>query len=296
VRKPSTPTRRQRDVALALEQAVTIHDVRLLLTTGDNIYAAHTLFGLPLGETGDDDDDWFFTFYQPYRYLINQLPVYPCVGNHDTGETEQSDDRAQLFDNFYLHERLAGEAVVGRALLEPGLFYRFCYGADIEFICIDSSKQSLIFGDRLFTQARPRQFLAQALPGAASGPATHPRWRIPFLHHPPYTAGPRHHHEHNFQYSIRDGIHYVITGAAGKVSRTPPTRFAEAHTVAWAAASHCLLVTIEGDQMTLRPLAEGVAGQPLAEVVLRDPAQQPVATPLVITQAAPPASPTPPTA
>jgi hypothetical protein len=314
VRKPSTPTRRQREVAFALEQAVTTQDVRLLLTTGDNIYAAHTLFGLPLGETGDDDDDWFFTFYQPYRYLLNQIPVYPCVGNHDTGETEQSDDRTQLLDNFYLHERFAGEAVMGRALLEPGLFYRFCYGADIEFVCIDTSKQSLIFGDRLFKQALPRQFLAQALPLAGSVPAPRPRWRIPFLHHPPYTAGPRHHnsrsileelvplwqragvqvvfsgHEHNFQYSVWNGIHYVITGAAGKVSHTPPTRFAEAHTVAWAAASHCLLVTIQDDQMTIRPLAEGGAGQPLADVVLRDPAQQPVVTPLVIIRTAPPAN------
>jgi tartrate-resistant acid phosphatase type 5 len=173
VRKPPTATRRQHDVALALERAVNETHVRLILTTGDNIYAAQTLFDLPLGDTGDEDDDWFFTFYQPYRYIINRVPVYPCAGNHDTGETERSDDRQQLLDNFYLHERFAGEAAVGRALLEPGLFYRFRYGADIEFLCVDTSKNSLIFGDRLFTKAPALHFLRQALPvadGTAAGP------------------------------------------------------------------------------------------------------------------------------
>ena len=40
MRKPSTLIRRQREVARALEHAVQQEDVRLILTTGDNIYAA----------------------------------------------------------------------------------------------------------------------------------------------------------------------------------------------------------------------------------------------------------------
>ena len=43
--------------------------------------------GIPIGDHGDEDDDWFFTFYQPYRYLLNRIPVYPCIGNHDSAET-----------------------------------------------------------------------------------------------------------------------------------------------------------------------------------------------------------------
>jgi tartrate-resistant acid phosphatase type 5 len=116
VRKPSRPTRRQREVALALARAVDAHHVRLILTTGDNIYAQHTFLGLSVGETGDEDDDWFFTFYQPYRYVINRVPVYPCVGNHDTGETEQSDDRQQLLDNFHIPPNLV---VTPRRLPHP---------------------------------------------------------------------------------------------------------------------------------------------------------------------------------
>ena len=83
-------------------------DIRLILTTGDNIYAGRTLLGIPVGSTGDEDDDWFFTFFQPYRYVINRIPVHPCIGNHDGDETEVNDDRDQIMDNFYLNERLLG--------------------------------------------------------------------------------------------------------------------------------------------------------------------------------------------
>lgn len=306
VRKPSNTTRRQREVALALEQAVNETNIQLILTTGDNIYAAKTLLGLPVGDTGDEDDDWFFTFYQPYRYIINRVPVYPCVGNHDTGETEQSDDRTQLLDNFYLNERFSGEEAAGRSSLNPGLFYRFRYGADIEFLCVDTSKQSLLSGDRLFKHEKHLQFLEQSLPATDGAPSTGPVSRIPFMHHPPYTAGPMHHnsrsildtlvplfkragvqvvfsgHEHNFQHAHVDGIHYFITGAGSKVTLDAPTRFAEAHTSAWAAAGHFLLIEINRVQMTIRPIAELVTGNPLSAVVLGDAAHQPVATPIVI--------------
>ena len=40
IRRPSTPKRRQLEVAQALERAVDEFDVRLVLTAGDNIYAS----------------------------------------------------------------------------------------------------------------------------------------------------------------------------------------------------------------------------------------------------------------
>jgi hypothetical protein len=63
-------------------------------------------------------------------------------------------------------------------------------------------------------------------------------------------------HEHNFQHSVADGVHYFITGAAGKLRRSPPDRFDEAHTVTWATECHFLLATIGGDKMTVRALSE----------------------------------------
>ncbi len=291
VRKPSRPDRCQREVAAALDRAVTERGVRLMLTTGDNIYAGRTLLGIPVGATGDEDDDWFFTFYQPYRYIINRVPVYPSVGNHDTGETEASDDRQQLLDNFFLNERFTGEESAGRSSIGPGLFYRFHYGSDIEFVCIDTSRQSFLFGGRFFEHENHASFLDTAFPGQ---PAS--KWLIPFTHHPAYCAGPRHSnsrsiikhlvplfkragvravfsgHEHNFQHSHFDDIHYFITGAGGKVRLEPPNDFNDAHTVGWASAGNFLIVNVDSQRMVVTPMAQLADAGELALLRVLSPA------------------------
>jgi hypothetical protein len=284
VRKPGS---KQQEVADALNTVARQRDVRFIVTTGDNIYAQRKVFGLPIGGQGDEDDDWFFTFYQPYRYLLNRMPVYPSVGNHDTGETEEQDDRAQLMDNLYIEERIRPEIAAGRASLQPGLFYRFRVGAGIELIALDTSKDSLLSSDRLFLHRNHRQFLNEAFPRASGEPV----WRIPFGHHPPFCAGPQHKstsdfrepmdfgasgrasllelfdragvrvalagHEHNFQCSGVGSTLFVTTGAASKLRTGQPDSrdMTEAHTTGWAAECHFLLVTIHGKKMTLEPIA-----------------------------------------
>ena len=269
-----TPKRRQRAVALAMDRAFAEHDVRLIITAGDNIYAGTRILGLPVGAQGDEDDDWFFTFYQPYRYLLNRIPVYPCIGNHDAGETEDHDDREQLLDNLYLRERIAADEGSGRASMDPGLFYRFRYGRDVEFICIDTSKESFWRRGRLFEYPKHRQWLEQTFAGTGGV-----RWRLPFCHHPPFSAGPRHGntdgmeellplfarggvravfsgHEHNFQHSHHAGIDYFVSGAGSKVRTGIPGGAIAAHTVTWADQAHFLLVTIDGGTMTVRAIGE----------------------------------------
>ena len=300
VRK-DTPTRRQQQVANALRKMVDSDGVRFLLTTGDNIYARVRVFGVAVGGTGDEDDDWFFTYFQPYRYVLNRIPVYPSIGNHDADETEERDDRAQVEDNFYLRERLSGgEEAAGRASFCPGLFYRVRYGSAIEFVCLDTSKEGFFRGHRLFEYPKHWEFLEMAFPADAGGKL----WRIPFCHHPPYCAGPQHGntrsmnrliplfersgvrvlfsgHEHNFQHSATDGIHYFITGAAGKLRRAAPDRFEEAHTVTWATECHFLLATIEGDRMTVRALGEiDTLEQEPADITRFDPLGRPHVGPI----------------
>jgi tartrate-resistant acid phosphatase type 5 len=202
IRKPSTPLKRQREVAVALQRAVDEHDVRLILTTGDNIYASKR-FLLWTKDSGGEDDDWFFTFFQPYRYAINRVPVCPSIGNHDTRETEECDDREQVLDNFYLRVRLATEEAAGRASLGPGLFYRFRVAHDVEFVCIDTSKEHFFRRGRLFEYPKHRAFLREALPPAAEGGI---KWRIPFCHHPPFCAGPQHRNTDRMEEVVVQGL------------------------------------------------------------------------------------------
>jgi hypothetical protein len=297
--------RHQKKVAEALEKVVDEHNVRLILTTGDNIYRAGGFLGLAGGDTGDEDDDWYFTYYQPYRYVINRVPVYPCIGNHDADETESHDDRTQLEDNLYLRERVAGEEAAGRASFESGLglFYRFRYSAEVEFICIDTSKEpNSGFKDRLFKHPKHQEFLKSALPDAGDGP---PLWRIPFCHHPPFSAGPQHGntkgmdeliqrfkksgvrlmisgHEHNFQHNHSDGIDYVVTGGAGKVKSSTPGKFKDARTVSWSPEPHFLLVTVEGNHMTVKAIAALKGASEVNEIRRLAPKGGAVTTPITI--------------
>jgi tartrate-resistant acid phosphatase type 5 len=295
--KKVSSTRRQLPIARALAHAVDTEGVRLLLTTGDNIYAGTRLLGIPLGATGDEDDDWFFTYFQPYRYIINRIPVYPSIGNHDTSETEECDDRAEVEDNFYIRERITGEEAAGRASFGPGLFYAVRYGSAIEFVCIDTSREGFFRGHRLFEFPKHWEFVEQSFPAASGEPA----WRIPFAHHPPYSAGPNHHntpemarliplfqrsgvrvmfsgHEHNFQHSRAGGIDYFVTGAAGRFRAAVPDGTGEAHTLSWSADCHFLLVAIDGNRMTVRAIGE----TPGRDIVRLDPAGAPVIAPMEI--------------
>ncbi|HEY7501040.1 MAG TPA: metallophosphoesterase [Vicinamibacterales bacterium] len=301
VKDPSAK-RPQQYVANALVAAAETHDIRFLLTTGDNIYAGKHFFGIvPIAEHGDEDDDWFFTYFQPYRYIINRICTYPSIGNHDTGETEEQDDRDQVEDNFYIRERLSGPDAASRASLDPGMFYRFAFGSTIELVCLDTSKERF-FGKRLFDHPNHQSFIESAF---AAGEGS-PRWRIPFCHHPPFSAGPRHHnteslhrliplfqragvravfsgHEHNFQHSVVDGIHYFVSGAAGKSRSGTPDEFVEAQTQSWSAKPHFLHVRIAEDAMHVRAIG-GVTGvgDPLAEIERRNPAGTVMKEPIVI--------------
>ena len=133
-----------------MRRARPLRAVSFVLTTGDNIYARTRVLGVAISDSGDEDDDWFFTYFQPYRYVLNRIPVYPSIGNHDSDETEEHDDRAQGEDNFYLRERIGSEEAAGRASFGPGLFYRFRHGSEIEFVCLDTSKESFFRGKRLY--------------------------------------------------------------------------------------------------------------------------------------------------
>ena len=163
---------------------------------------------------GDEDDDWFFTFYQPYRYLLNRIPVYPSIGNHDSAETEDRDDREQVLDNMFLRERMATDEATGKASMDPGLFYRVRYGADIELICLDTSKEHFFSRGRLIHHPEHQAFLEESLQIAESDQV---RWRIPFCHHPPYSAGPRHHNTE--RHASADGA--VPRGAGARDVQRP---------------------------------------------------------------------------
>ncbi len=264
--------RRQQGVARTLEKLSASHPVRFLVGLGDNIYHGEED---ALAQSGDEDDDWYLTYYEPYRYLIDHLPMYPTAGNHDGADEESSDDRAQLADNFHIDTRFGRRVAQGRASLDPGLFYALRVGGLVEMVCVDTSWGEEE-GVHDFEDERAKRWLEEVLPpDGGSGPS--PTWRIPFCHHPAYCAGPHHEnmgaqiehvvplyrrsgvrlvlsgHEHNFQHGHVDGIDYIVSGAGGKLQEDPPFRWDDGGTTRWASEPHCLLVEVDRDRILVTP-------------------------------------------
>jgi tartrate-resistant acid phosphatase type 5 len=270
MRADAESSRRQRRIADVLERLVGEHDVRFVVSLGDNIYQGEQ--GRVDQEGGGEDDDWYSSFFQPYRLAIARVPILPAIGNHDSADSEGSDDRAQMEDNFHIHERF--HHGLETASVMPGLFYRLRYGAGLELACLDSSLDSEEKEIHRYFQAPKHQQWLRSTFGRRGD-----RWLIPFSHHPVYTAGPNHEndkemrealepffdaadvrlvlagHEHNFQVSEVGGRTYVVSGASGQLDERVPERFADAHTTTWAAQAHLLLIEVDGPEVRLTPIS-----------------------------------------
>ncbi|HJV13828.1 MAG TPA: metallophosphoesterase, partial [Propionibacteriaceae bacterium] len=270
MRADAESSRRQRRIADVLERLVADHDVRFVLSLGDNIYQGEQ--GRVDQEGGGEDDDWYSSFFQPYRLAIARVPIFPAIGNHDSADSEGSDDRAQMEDNFHIPERF--HRGLETASVMPGLFYRLRYGADLELACLDTSLDSeQAEAHRYFQAPKHQEWLRSTFSRRED------RWLIPYSHHPVYTAGPNHEndkemqealeplfaaadvrlvlagHEHNFQVSEVGGRTYVVSGAAGQLDERVPESFAQAYTTAWAAQAHLLLIEVDGAVATLTPIS-----------------------------------------
>ena len=300
---PGTGDETQMRIGRALADRIDAERIRFVLTTGDNIYMKTRSSGfLGLLEkgyrtvtgrvrmSGDEDDDWFGSYFVPYRDVIGRVPVFPCLGNHDSENSEEDDDLAQLIDNLFLAERFPGEAArwgLGDDTLDT-LFYRFRFGRDAEFVALDTSFSDRQDGfERVFKLTRGKRqpplsspahlmFLDELLAG------TPPRWRIPFGHHPPHCLGPRHRgnpmvlelarrfldasphpliwlagHEHNFQHHQEGRFHALVTGAAGKISKLLKKNVrATPASCCYSSAAHFLLVTVGEESVRVRLIDE----------------------------------------
>jgi hypothetical protein len=288
---------RQLAVARTMQRLADAADVRFIVGLGDSIYHGP---GGPDDHSGAFDEDWWLTFFQPYRYLIDHLAFYPTAGNHDSADEETSDDRDQLADNLYLRTRFEPRQDAGRASLDPGLFYRLQVGALLELVCVDTTWGAEV-GRHWFDEPQHREWLERTFDNRDV------IWQVPFCHHPAYSAGPDHDpmaeqvnrllplyerggvrlllhgHEHNFQHGVVDGLHYVISGAGGRLDRRSPDRFDEAGTVSWAAEPHCLLVQIGEKQMTIVPYGPTEPGGRPTPITRRQPDGSLIDEPIVVT-------------
>ncbi|MEJ7605898.1 MAG: metallophosphoesterase [Bryobacteraceae bacterium] len=240
--------------------------VRFVITTGDNIYGTLS-FSLRFKDTGDEDFEWENKYFKPYEPVIARIPWFPSLGNHDGNETESRADLATYLDNFFFPNTA------------PARYYRFSFGGGLaDFFALDSTTNAESGPSKptYLANSDQHKWLQKNLTESQAV------WKIPYFHHPPYNAGPRHPavarelahflqafktsgvkvvfngHEHNFQYTMRNGetgdIRYVVSGAGGELRDSDvKSAMAKAQIEAWAPQFHYLLVEIEGKEMRVMP-------------------------------------------
>lgn len=190
-------------------QMLAWHDANqyeFVLMVGDNIYPS----GAPR--------DYPRKFEQPYASLLARgVKFFAVLGNHDVrGNNEEYAIR-------YPHFNMGGQR-----------YYTFVKGDDlVQFFALDSTTMS--DGQRDHDQLR---WFTEALSTSRA------RWKIAFFHHPLYSSGKTHGsnhklrailepillqgnvrvvfsgHDHLYERLVpQRGIHYFVTGAAGKLRR-----------------------------------------------------------------------------
>jgi len=260
----------QRAVAVAManefQRLSGDNPVRFVITTGDNIYGTYGLT-LRFSNSGDRDSHWESRFFRPYAPLVVRIPFYPSLGNHDGNETEVRADLPAYLDNFFFPGHV------------PSRYYRFSYAGLADFFALDSTTNSETGPPSPAYTKDGEQFKWLQANIAES----RLRWKIPYMHHPPFNAGPRHPavaqemghfldlfkhsgvkvvfsgHEHNFQFSKKNSetgnIRYIVSGAGGELRSGDVKEFMERSDIeGWAAALHFLSVEIEGREMRVTPI------------------------------------------
>ena len=179
----------QRAVARLLE----LLKPELILHTGDVVY--------PDGE----ERHYNRRFFEPYRELIRDVPVFPVLGNHDV----RKGNGAAFLENF--HPPLGSPGSTKR-------YYSFDWG-DAHFAALDSE---LYYNDKGSSTERQRVFLERDLI------STRQRWKVVFLHRSPYSSS-RHGGDEMVRYDLEPlfakyGVDLVFAGHDHVYERTVPIR------------------------------------------------------------------------
>lgn len=268
--------------------------IRFVLTTGDNIYGKG--FGAIRLHSGSSDSDWWPPFFRPYSAILQRIPFYPTLGNHDGNESEVQADLPVYLDNFFFPGG------------EPSRYYRFHYAGLADFFALDSTTITASGPPQpAFLPDGPQSaWLREQLPQAKAP------WRIAYFHHSLFNAGPEHDtednetrlkhwlelfanngvqlafqgHEHNFQASRVNarsyGIRHFVTGSGGALRDADVrSRMELANVEAWSPHHQFLLVEIRDGQIFVTPVGINSivpvdsAGRPVSAVFAVPPRPNP---------------------
>jgi tartrate-resistant acid phosphatase type 5 len=240
----------------SVAELVTAFGPEFILTLGDNNY--------PLGEASTIDFNiglFYHAFIAPYAGHFGcggtRNRFFPALGNHDW----YSSGARPYLDYFSL----------------PGneRYYDVAWG-DVHVFAVDSDPNE---PDGVTADSTQAAWLRRSLADSRA------RWKIVYMHHPPYSSGPHGStasmrwpfkawgadlvlagHDHIYEHIVSgDGLHYLVNGLGGA------TFYAMGSPVAGSVARFSEAagaLFIEADSETLRARFQTVDGRKIDEVVL----------------------------
>ncbi len=122
-----------------------------------SIAAVNPNFIIHVGDmvkNGDKYNQWEEQFFEPLEYIIDHIPIFPCLGNHE----RNSDNYYNLF-----------------SLPNNEAWYSFDYG-NSHFVALDSNKPTK-------SGTKQYEWLENDLKQSQA------QWKFVFFHHPPYSSG-----------------------------------------------------------------------------------------------------------
>jgi Calcineurin-like phosphoesterase/Purple acid Phosphatase, N-terminal domain len=131
-----------------------------LLMLGDNAYDNGT------------DAEFEAAVFDMYSAILRQTPLWPALGNHDTGGSTNPPASLPYFSIF----TLPTSAEAGGAPSNTEKYYSFDLG-NVHVVCLDSIASSRVAGSPMLTWLQ------------ADLAATEQPWVIAYWHHPPYSRG-----------------------------------------------------------------------------------------------------------
>jgi acid phosphatase type 7 len=193
-------------------EAIVSSDPDLILHVGDLVYH------------GRDYDEWGPQFFSPAAGMLAEIPTIVAWGNH-----EYYGEGPHWPTEIFSPPEGGSET-----------WYAFTYGCS-RFIGLNSYEDAE--GVSLAPGSAQHTWLREEL---ASPAYERTSWQFAFFHHPPYTSGPHlseettaaenlvplfethgvdmvfNGHNHHYERSWKDGIHYVVTGGGGAPLRGFP--------------------------------------------------------------------------
>lgn len=242
------------------------------LQVADQIMQVDYDFGLHAGDVNQHHgEEYDLVFYQPYKDILKNAPIFPCIGNHDNYH-----DNSQTY--------LASFNLPHNNPDSTERYYSFNYG-NAHFVSLDT--------DWPYNPGSPQyEWFVQDL---QSEMRNETMWTFVYFHKPPWSEGWAGYpgemnvreylvpllerydvdmsfsgHTHDYERGFLNGVYYIITGGGGApLESTTSISYDYEHVTVYVHEHHFTYIQIHENVLELKAIRKD--GQIIDEFVVEKP-------------------------